>query len=542
MLWVFGGLSESPPPSSHPMLMTHSNRKQPTILITGATDGLGLALARHAANVGWRLVLVGRRPLATFTDPLFTPHTYCQTDLSQPDSGEQIAAFCHSNGITALNYLVHNAGVGYVGEIEAQDAASVQELVAVNLTAPIRITQPLLPLLKAANGKMVVVSSVVAPHATPRYAVYTATKSALEGWARNLRIELAGQVQVQVLMPGAIRTAMHRKTGMPESRSRRFPPPEKIATDCFKAMTKDDRNHTIGNAINRMVRGAGKRFGGVLEATARTFQRPVAPYAPAGQPPVVLITGFADGIGRALAFRFARAGYIIIGVDRDVATATDTCAALRQQGGQVRFHHADLANLTSLESLLADLHQEFRLDVLIHNAGISAAGAYENIPISAQMAVVAVNFMAPLVLTAGLLKHKRLAAGARVVFIASLSHYVGYPGAATYAATKDGIVSYARSLAVAVAGWGMSVLTVFPGPTRTAHARRYSPDNRREASRMSPERVADGIFRAVQRRERRLILGIGNQLMALLGTVAPRLTEWLMKKTLFEKMDEVKVE
>jgi short-subunit dehydrogenase len=78
--------------------------------------------------------------------------------------------------------------------------------------------------------------------------------------------------------------------------------------------------------------------------------------------------------------------------------------------------------------------------------------------------------------------------------------------------------------------------------TYTVHVYRYRPDNQREASRVSPEKVADSIFRGVQWRERRLIPGIVNQLMALVGSVAPRLTEWLMKKTLFEKMDGVKVE
>jgi short-subunit dehydrogenase len=279
-----------------------------------------------------------------------------------------------------------------------------------------------------------------------------------------------------------------------------------------------------------------------LERVARRLQKRTSPISSAGQPPVVLITGFADGIGRALAFRFATAGYIVIGVDRDRAAATETVAALTERGGQVRFYHADLADAGMLEMLVTRLTEEFRLDVVIHNAGISAAGAYETIALSAQKAVVAVNFTAPLVLTAGLLRHQRLAGDAFIVFIASLSHYVSYPGAATYAATKDGIVSFARSLAVALAGQGMAVLTVFPGPTRTAHARRYSPDNRREARRMAPETLADAIFRATVKRKRTLIVGLGNQIFAWAGTHLPRLTECAMKKSLFDSLTESKVD
>jgi short-subunit dehydrogenase len=236
-------------------------QKPPILLITGATDGLGLALAHHAATQGYRLVLVGRRPLATLSDPLFTPDTYCEADLSQSDCGVRAVAFLQSRGITHLDYLVHNAGVGYVGDIESQSSASIHELMNVNVNAPLVLTQPLLPLLKAARGKIVLISSVVAPHATPRYAVYSATKSALEGWVRSLRLELAGQVRVQVIAPGAIRTAMHTKSGMSASQVRRFPPAPQVAAALFDTMRRDDRNRVIGGGMNPLIRTAGDRFG-----------------------------------------------------------------------------------------------------------------------------------------------------------------------------------------------------------------------------------------------------------------------------------------
>ncbi|NJL34947.1 MAG: SDR family oxidoreductase [Chloroflexaceae bacterium] len=99
-------------------------------------------------------------------------------------------------------------------------------------------------------------------------------------------------------------------------------------------------------------------------------------------------------------------------------------------------------------------------------------------------------------LTQGIVQAGLLRDGGALVLIASLSHYVGYPGAAVYAATKDGLASFGRSMAVALAPRQISVLTVYPGPTRTAHARRYSPDNRHEQRRMPPEQLAALIFRA----------------------------------------------
>jgi len=103
--------------------------------------------------------------------------------------------------------------------------------------------------------------------------------------------------------------------------------------------------------------------------------------------------------------------------------------------------------------------------------------------------VLAVNLTAPLHLTGALLQAGKIAPGGSLVFVSSLSRLLSYPGAAVYAASKDGLASYARSLAVALAPQKMHVLTVYPGPTRTAHARRYSPDNSREARRGSRRRL-----------------------------------------------------
>ena len=99
--------------------------------------------------------------------------------------------------------------------------------------------------------------------------------------------------------------------------------------------------------------------------------------------------------------------------------------------------------------------------------------------------ILEVNLTAPLALTAGLLKKNLLASAGSLVFVSSLSRFLSYPGAAVYAASKDGIASYARSLAVALVPAGIHVLTVYPGPTRTAQARACSPNNHHEHRRIT---------------------------------------------------------
>lgn len=249
-----------------------------------------------------------------------------------------------------------------------------------------------------------------------------------------------------------------------------------------------------------------------------------------------LITGAADGIGRALAFACGLAGYDIVGVDVDEARSHQTSADLANGGIFNRFLQVDLADSAQVTHLVSQLSLDGPYDLVIHNAGINAVGRFEEIDPARQQAVMAINLVAPMLLTAGLLTERQISANGVLIFISSLSHFAGYPGAAVYAATKDGIASYARSLRVGLAPKHVHVLTVFPGPTRTAHARRYSPDNSREHKRMLPEELADQILRAAQRRQWTLIPGLGNRFFALAGRIAPRLVERVMRKTLYEKL------
>ena len=245
----------------------------------------------------------------------------------------------------------------------------------------------------------------------------------------------------------------------------------------------------------------------------------------------VLITGAADGIGRALLERYAHAGASVVGVDVDADRAASLADA-----GDVRFHHADLADRDAVDGLAVVLANEPAFDVVIHNAGISHVGAFEHSDLDAQRAVIRVNLEAPLVLTAALLRANRVAEGGAIVFVSSLSHYVGYPGASVYAATKDGLAAYARSLSVALAPEGIHVLRVFPGPTRTEHARRYSPEGSDESKRMSPDEVARRIVAAVGRKKPVLVPGAGNKVFAAAGRVVPGVTERALRKALFEKL------
>jgi hypothetical protein len=172
----------------------------------------------------------------------------------------------------------------------------------------------------------------------------------------------------------------------------------------------------------------------------------------------------------------------------------------------------------------------------VHNAGVNAVGRFDALPWPEQRAVLEVNLAAPLVLTGALLRAGRIAPGGSLVFVSSLSRFVSYPGASVYAASKDGLAHLARSLRSALAQRGVHVLTVYPGPTRTEHARRHAPPGSREERRIDPAELAERVFRAVERRRDVLVPGLANLSFAAAGHVLPALAELAMKRAILDRL------
>ncbi len=237
-----------------------------TTLITGATSGIGYELAQQLMQRGDQLVLIGRRDPSELDTAFFTTDRYCQVDIAAVDATSIIGKFLQDHNITQLDYLIHNAGTGYFGDIATQSAESIIEVIDVNLIAPMRLTHALLPMIQAAHGKIVLISSVVASLPAPEYAVYAASKAALNEFGDNLRIELRGKAQVQVIHAGATQTEMHRKLGIPSERmdTSKFPSAESVAQKIIHAMNSNTTQKTIG-IPNIIMRFAGKHLAGLID-------------------------------------------------------------------------------------------------------------------------------------------------------------------------------------------------------------------------------------------------------------------------------------
>jgi short-subunit dehydrogenase len=483
----------------------------PTTLIAGATDPIGLALARHYAARGDRLVLIGQRPIAELDPSLFTPERYCQVDPARPDWLEPVVQFVRAQRIERIERVIQHGTPGYYGPADRQPAASIAGLVNTNLRAPIALTHALLPYVWRAGGSLVFVCPLGSALPLGRLAVYAATQAALCGFARSLRAELGDTPTVQVLRVGATsvappasRAIFEPSTWLPR------PAPDRVAAQLAAAVDRRVPEDTIGQ-LNRLLLFAARSCGGLIDWVVRRGRRPSLPRGIARQRHYV-ITGAADGIGKALARQAAAAGHAVTGIDVDRQRVKLASAELAGLGGPIAFICADLARESGVEHALGQLESGPAIDVLVHAASVKALGRFAGTDLACQQAVLDVNLVAAQFLTAGVLRRGLIGSGGTLAFVASLACFTGYPGAAVYAASKSGLAAYARCLGAALAPRGIHVLTIFPG----IDARRRAP--------------AHAILRAVEARRHTLIPGARTRLLALLGRCLPRVAEALLRQ------------
>jgi NAD(P)-dependent dehydrogenase (short-subunit alcohol dehydrogenase family) len=231
----------------------------PSVLVTGASRGIGRAIALHLADRGWDVYGGVRRPedgeaLGGRINPV-------QLDITDP---EQVKALPEAVG-GSLDALVNNAGVVVNGPVEAVTPADLREQLDVNVVAQVAVTQAVLPLLRASKGRIVFIGSVSGRVATPFTGAYNASKFAMEGLADALRMELKPWgIKVAIVEPGSMDTDLwrniletadqaeadmaphHRELYASQTASmrksvaqvqKRTSPPEKVAAAVEKALT-----------------------------------------------------------------------------------------------------------------------------------------------------------------------------------------------------------------------------------------------------------------------------------------------------------------
>jgi short-subunit dehydrogenase len=252
-----------------------------TVLLTGATGGLGRAIATALGERGARLILSSRRQADL--DELATglpggPHRTIVADLAE--EGEALRLL---EAAGTIDVLVANAGLPASGELESFSQEQLERALRVNLETPIRMSRELVPrLVERGAGHLVFISSLSGKAATARASVYCATKFGLRGFALTLREDLRGSgVGVSVVMPGTIRDAgMFADSGVTAPALMGTGKPEQVGAAVVRAIERNRGELSVApirqRALSAMAANAPEISGRVAGGTATKVADEVA--------------------------------------------------------------------------------------------------------------------------------------------------------------------------------------------------------------------------------------------------------------------------
>ncbi|AIC31419.1 short-chain dehydrogenase/reductase SDR family protein (plasmid) [Rhizobium etli bv. mimosae str. IE4771] len=186
--------------------MNHANR---VAVITGASSGIGEAIARELISEGYRVALLGRRleRIAALAADLGEGALAIQADVT--DRASIVAAAERvQNDLGGADVVINNAGVMLTAPFASDQRSEHRQMVETNLLGAMTVTEVFLDQLRANKGDLVNISSVAGRVAPAGFAAYSATKWGINGWSEALRVELQPDIRVMVVEPGAVATEL----------------------------------------------------------------------------------------------------------------------------------------------------------------------------------------------------------------------------------------------------------------------------------------------------------------------------------------------
>lgn len=231
-----------------------------TIIVTGASDGIGRSLSITLAQQGANLVLAARN-----AEALEAARIACEqaggkaiavpTDVTQPEACQQLVEKAIAT-FGQIHILVNNAGIGMLSRFDqVSDLSIFEQVMQVNYLGAVYCTYAALPYLKASRGLLVAVSSICGKTAVPTRTGYVASKHAMQGFFDTLRIELRDSgVDVLVVSPGFVATDIRQRAlggdgrslgKSPRDESRGNMPVEECVRQIIGAMERRKRDHVM---------------------------------------------------------------------------------------------------------------------------------------------------------------------------------------------------------------------------------------------------------------------------------------------------------
>jgi short-subunit dehydrogenase len=239
-----------------------ANSVRPVALVTGASAGIGAALAREAANDGHDLVLVARRrePMEALAAELKSTGaeiTVIPTDLGKPGAAAALMKTIEERGLV-IDTLINNAGFGDTGRFDLEDPKRILAMLQVNVVALTELTRLVLPQMVARKrGKVMLLASTASFLPGPGMAVYYATKSYVLSFGRAIGYELRGTgVTVTTLCPGPTTSEFAQVANMQGVALLEGPMPVMTAAEVARqgyAALKAERPQVITGLVNGII-------------------------------------------------------------------------------------------------------------------------------------------------------------------------------------------------------------------------------------------------------------------------------------------------
>ncbi|MCB9858204.1 MAG: SDR family oxidoreductase [Phycisphaerales bacterium] len=226
--------------------MSNGDFRDQRIIVTGASSGIGAALARGFAAAGGHVALVARRRerLAVLASELSGgpgKGVVVEADLTEADSAGRVVAEAEAGLGGRIDVLVNNAGIGDYGAFPGTSLADIERMMTLNMNAVVRLTHAVLPgMIQRRRGHILSIASTAAFQPTPHMAVYGATKAFVLSFSMGIWAEVRKKgVGVTCVCPGPVETEFFDRGGF-ESRkgdfSRVAMSPERVAAEAIWAL------------------------------------------------------------------------------------------------------------------------------------------------------------------------------------------------------------------------------------------------------------------------------------------------------------------
>jgi short-subunit dehydrogenase len=237
-----------------------------------------------------------------------------------------------------------------------------------------------------------------------------------------------------------------------------------------------------------------------------------------------LITGASSGIGEAFARRLAAEGHNLVLVSRSEAKLHEIC-------DELMLKHKITAHYVATDLIAYGSHQElynetqrhgFEIEWLINNAGMGSMGDFAEMNLENAHAMIELNVTALVALTHLYLKEMRAQKRGSIINISSAAGFQPLPFFAVYAATKAFVTSFSEAIAEENRPFGIDVLAVCPGSTKTNFFKAGKIDRPIEVKgQQTPEQVVDTALRALKSHRRKVVSGLANYLGSIVGGYLP---------------------